>query len=290
MRWSNRLRRWGVWLRTPEGGGPPARPALIGLVIALALMGGALAVLPMSKPQPHLTPLSPELRESIAQRAAARKARAKLRRIVNGRVQPRKVRVPHAAGGRYAVAPGTSHAPRGAKGRVIRYMVEVERGLPFGVRAFAAAVHRTLNDPRGWGHGGRLRFVRVDRPPVRLRVALASPALTDRQCVPLRTNGVLSCWNGRRSIVNALRWGQGAATYGGDLASYREYMINHEVGLALGHPRRSCTAPGRPAPVMARQTISLAGCLPNPWPHPGAAPASGGQQRPEPAGGHGSAR
>ncbi|GAA3152788.1 DUF3152 domain-containing protein [Nonomuraea salmonea] len=125
----------------------------------------------------------------------------------------------------------------------MRYLVEVERGLPFEPRAFAAEVHRTLNDVRGWA-----RFHRVDHGPVRVRVALSSPRMTIRQCLPLRTGGELSCWNGRRSVINALRWAKGVPQYDGDLAAYRHYLINHEVGHALGHDHRHCPGPGRLAP------------------------------------------
>lgn len=72
--------------------------------------------------------------------------------------QKRPVAVPYSASGRYAVVPGRA-APRAGHGTVVRYLVEVERGLPFDGREFAARVHRTLNDPRGWA-----RFQRVDHP------------------------------------------------------------------------------------------------------------------------------
>jgi hypothetical protein len=167
------------------------------------------------------------------------------------------------------VVPGTAAPPESAgHGRVLRYAVEVERGLPFSAAAFAAEVHRVLNDPRGWGKGRLLRFRRVQDGPVRFRVSLSSPAMTDRMCLPLHTHGRLSCHSHGRSVINARRWGQGARPYGDDLAAYREYLINHEVGHALGHGHRSCPGRGRPAPVMVQQTKSLYGCRANPWPFP----------------------
>nr|BFE79849.1 hypothetical protein GCM10020093_024500 [Planobispora longispora] len=150
--------------------------------------------------------------------------------FANGRLQPEKVRVSRSASGRYRVVPGESLPPRGKK-KVVRYKVEVERGLPFDAEEFAREVHRILNDPRGWG----FRFHRVSRGPVDIRVSLSSPAMTDRRCLPLRTFGLLSCWNGGRAVINAMRWNEGVPGYRGDVASYREYVVSHEVGHGLGH-------------------------------------------------------
>ncbi|MFJ2033066.1 DUF3152 domain-containing protein [Streptosporangium sp. NPDC087985] len=185
--------------------------------------------------------------------------------MANGRRQPARATVPKAASGRYAVVAGGGRPPAGRKGQVIRYMVEVERGLPFDGREFADEVHRILNDRRSWG----FRFQRVERGPVKIKVSLSSPATTDRQCLPMITLGALSCWNGERAVINAVRWNVAVRGYGRDVASYREYVINHEVGHGLGHGHTPCPGPGRLAPVMLQQTKSLYGCRPNPWPSPG---------------------
>jgi hypothetical protein len=135
---------------------------------------------------------------------------------------------------------------------------------------FASAVHRILNDPLGWGRGGRtLRFVRVDDGPVDVRVSLSSPALTDRECAPLLTYGQVSCYQHGRAVINAERWLYGSPTYGTDLRDYRSYLISHEVGHSLGHHHVHCPRRGAPAPVMEQQTKSLEGCRPNWLPYRG---------------------
>lgn len=169
--------------------------------------------------------------------------------------------------GKYRVAPGKAAAPKG-KGTVVRYMVEVEEGLRATPEKFATDVHRILNDARSWGRAGQaMRFERVNSGPVRFRVSLSSPSLTDRQCHPLRTFSRVSCFNGRRAVINNVRWQHGSWTYGNDVASYREYVINHEVGHALGRDHVKCATKGKPAHVMVQQTKSLEGCSANPWPY-----------------------
>lgn len=158
-------------------------------------------------------------------------------------------------------------------GPLRRFKVEVEEGLAPGLRGygadFAAVVARTLGDPRGWGHGGRMSFQRVSSGRVSFTVTLAGPATTDRLCRPLQTRGIFSCYDSRgRAVINAMRWRDGARTYRGHLAEYRQYVISHEVGHALGHGHvTGCRADGR-AHTMLQQTKSLFGCTRNAWPYP----------------------
>lgn len=172
-----------------------------------------------------------------------------------------------------------------ATGREVRYDLEVEGGLGIDTSQLARTVHQVLLDGRGWQTKDHLRFVNLSPAQmssvahVDLHIVLASPRMTDRLCAPLNTAGETSCYNGRGAVVlNARRWVVGAKTYGTDLADYRIYLVNHEVGHGIGHFHVHCTGPGDRAPVMLQQTLRLEGCKPWPWPtgtKPGARPAPG---------------
>lgn len=186
-------------------------------------------------------------------------------------VNPR-VEVPDAGSGAFVIAPTTQpppavpeELPKGAARETWHYTVEVEGGLPFVPEDVADFVDDVLSDERGWSGVSPQRFVRVTDDQD-LRVLLASPATTDRLCAPLRTNGEVSCRNGDRVVLNALRWARGVPDYAGDLTGYRTYLVNHEVGHALGEPHRSCSRAGAPAPTMQQQTYGLDGCRANGWP------------------------
>lgn len=176
--------------------------------------------------------------------------------------QPSSVAIPEAGSGRLVVASGGR--PTGRDGQV-SYRVEVERELPFAARAVARAVEATLSDPRGWGVDGRHDLVRVDGSSD-LRIVLVTPHTADELCAPLDTGGRLSCRKGAYVVINAWRWRHGAPGYRGNLPGYRRYVVNHEVGHALGYPHTPCPEPGALAPVMLQQTLGLDGCRPNPWP------------------------
>ncbi|WP_344971371.1 DUF3152 domain-containing protein [Salinactinospora qingdaonensis] len=170
------------------------------------------------------------------------------------------------AGGELDVVSGTSEVA--GSGPLKRYLVEVEKGLPGEAADFAAAVEKILADPRSWGGDGELSFQRVDEGEVDFRVALAAPDTVDTLCAPLQTNGRVSCTQGGRAIINQNRWVSGVEHFDGDLKTYRIYVINHEVGHALGHGHVNCPSPGAPAPVMQQQTFGLQGCERNGWVHP----------------------
>lgn len=177
----------------------------------------------------------------------------------------------------------------------LRYVVEVEDGVDTssygGSDAFASLVDATLSDPRGWTNDPRFGFAHVgpeDNPDLRIR--LSSAATTREMCgqnLGLETSCRTTLTGESTVVVNEARWVRGAAPFQGDLGSYRQYLINHEVGHALGFAAHEpCTGTGNLAPVMMQQTISLNNaelhkldpeevypdsdetCRPNPWPYP----------------------
>ncbi len=174
--------------------------------------------------------------------------------------------VPEAGSGRFRVAPGPLAVTSDV--HVVYYTVEVEDGLPLKLARVAQAVESVLNERRSWAATGSVSVRRVSTDPD-VRIRIATPETTDTLCQPLDTGGRLSCRNGELVVLNAWRWVNGATTYQGDLVAYRQYMVNHEFGHALGNAHESCPGFGELAPVMLQQTKGLDGCLPNPWPRTG---------------------
>jgi hypothetical protein len=146
----------------------------------------------------------------------------------------------------------------------IRYRLLIEVGLEDLLGTWVATVGAVLDDERGWRAGGR-EFMRVDDHE-HFSVVLARPDTVDRLCKPLRTGGVYSCGRNGRATLNELRWRYGTETWGDEVAGYRVYMVNHEIGHLLGMPHRDCHEQGEPAAVMVQQTMSLDGCTTAGWP------------------------
>lgn len=179
----------------------------------------------------------------------------------------------------------------------MRYAVEIEDTIDpnrfGGSDAFAEMIRATLSDPRGWTHDPNFAFEHVARgDDPDLVFQLVSTTTAHEQCgyeIPLETSCSISGQAGgpTRVLVNEARWVRGALTFEGDLGGYRQYLINHEVGHAIGYgAHEPCGSDGGVAPIMMQQTLSLnnselhqlnpnevypddgAACQPNPWPYP----------------------
>ncbi|MGN9913212.1 DUF3152 domain-containing protein [Phytohabitans sp. LJ34] len=164
----------------------------------------------------------------------------------------------------------TGSAKRVGTGKLLRYRVEVERGLEQQPGEFAKWVDRILADQRGWTAGGQWAFQRPAAGSVDFVVRLASPDTVDKICgqYGLDTGGEVSCRGGENVVINVKRWVLATPAYTGNVDMYRHLVVNHEVGHFLGHSHVTCPGKGRPAPVMQQQIYGMGGCVPNGWPFP----------------------
>lgn len=179
------------------------------------------------------------------------------------------VRYPATGSNRWSVAAAETTGGGGSEGQLLRYRVAVERDIR-GLTAsdIATAVSATLNDSRGWTADGTWRLRRVGATEATdFTIYLATPGTRDTLCQD-EPDGYTSCRNGARVVLNVARWVTGVPGYGASLATYRQYMVNHEVGHKLGFGHERCPGRGRPAPVMQQQTLGLHGCRAGAWPYP----------------------
>lgn len=178
--------------------------------------------------------------------------------------------------GKFDAIRGFAKAP--GAGQKYRYRVDVEQGLGLDGELFAQAVQKTLNDNRSWAHNGGRTFERISSGKPDFVITLASPGTTAFWCAKSEldtTEDNVSCDSAAtdRVMINAYRWAQGSVTYGDKIYSYRQMLINHEVGHRLGKGHVTCDKDGELAPVMQQQTKFLdhdgIHCRANPWPYPG---------------------
>jgi hypothetical protein len=175
--------------------------------------------------------------------------------------------------GAFSTIPGTSEVI--GKGKLFKFSIEVENGITgVDLTAFANVVMTTLRNPQSWIAKGTQALQRVDSGQVDFHITLVTPMSVRNLCgydLPVET----SCYapNQARVVLNLARWVRGAKLYSSDLATYRMYAVNHEVGHALGHSHSHECLAGGLAPVMMQQTIGAKTangtiCQANPWPYP----------------------
>ncbi|CAM4418372.1 DUF3152 domain-containing protein [Nocardia ninae] len=194
--------------------------------------------------------------------------------------------------GTWHVVPGASAQVGTGTDSVFRYTVEIEDGIDTtgfgGDESVAKLIESTLANPKSWTHDQKFAFRRVDQGDTEFRISLTSRESTRKACgyeIPIDS----SCYNAElgRVVLSEVRWVRGAIAFEGDIGSYRQYLINHEVGHAIGyHQHQPCETDGGLAPVMMQQTFGTKNndiatlepdgvvpmdgkrCRFNPWPYP----------------------
>ncbi|PIM73175.1 hypothetical protein CTU88_05080 [Streptomyces sp. JV178] len=175
--------------------------------------------------------------------------------------------IPETGPGTFTRAPGSG--PKVGDGKVLRYRVEVEKGLSLSAADVAEEVERILGDPRGWTADGDSAFQRVSGGATDFVVKVATPGTVDDICgaYGLNTRGEVNCNVDDNVMVNLKRWELATPVYADDVTAYRALIINHEVGHFLGEGHVGCPGRGKPAPAMMQQIKGMKGCVPNVWPY-----------------------
>ncbi|MGW1743683.1 DUF3152 domain-containing protein [Nocardia sp. NPDC001965] len=194
--------------------------------------------------------------------------------------------------GTWRIVPGTSARVGAGEQYTFTYTVEIENGIDTrnfgGDESVARLVESTLGNPKSWVHDRKFAFQRIDRGEPDFRISLTARGTTRAACgfdIPIDS----SCYNSdeARVVLSEARWVRGAPAFDGDIGSYRQYQVNHEVGHAIGyHEHQPCESEGGLAPVMMQQTFGTANneiaaldpygvvpmdgktCRFNPWPYP----------------------
>lgn len=245
----------------------------LGITTWLLVWGGAFNTAPTAgTPQPAPAPAEPPAASPAPATSDPAPPVTEPSKGPEPAAAPPSATVPVHGSGQYRTAAFTRPAPAGQQGRLIRVRVEVERDLPFDPEAVAREAADVLQDGRSWTSRAEARFEFVGTGQAELSVMVLTPDTTDARCLPLRTLGDVSCQQGSAVNLNARRWADAVPDYGGDIAGYRRYLVNHEVGHYLGHSHSNCPRPGAVAPVMMQQTKGLLGCRANSWPLPGRTP------------------
>jgi Protein of unknown function (DUF3152) len=155
--------------------------------------------------------------------------------------------------------------------RVVRFRVLLEDGLATTPATFVKDLLSVLCDERSWIGSGKVRF-RYD-PKGSLLIGLRTPTSTEKACrrvVGQSVNFYYSCASTAEVVLNSDRWFTGSTSWPGSVREYRQMLVNHEIGHALGQHHRYCLRDGASAPVMMQQSKGLTTggntCKPNPWP------------------------
>jgi hypothetical protein len=162
-----------------------------------------------------------------------------------------------------ATVPSMAAPAADAAKRSIAYSIANWGAEGVDMRRFARVVDATLNDPRGWSLGGTVRFTRG--PAASFQVTIAAPSVVGSFA---GCSAYYSCRSGHYVLINADRWAHATPAFPGERLRhvYRQMVVNHEVGHALGFGHAGCSGPGDPAPVMQQQSKGLQGCRASAWP------------------------
>jgi hypothetical protein len=159
-------------------------------------------------------------------------------------------------------------------------VIKVDQDIMYSEDKFIIEVKNILMDHRGWNSKG-YNFVFVSKSvfdkivvkrgsSLKFILRLSQNKTIVDEC-GFDINEKLSCYNPTVNppnvLINYYRWMNGSRFSKLSVQDYKKYVINHEVGHALGRDHvTKCICKECKVPVMMQQTISIGKCKPNPWP------------------------
>lgn len=137
---------------------------------------------------------------------------------------------------------------------------------------FQALATAYILHPHGWSRQGYTFIVDGDehRPvnqPV-IHMTLAPQVVIDELFPEFNNQRLSVCdMNSREIYLNEARWNRlyDDDKSGMSLPAYRMYMVQHELGHALGFGHDHKAVEGGKAPIMMQQTLGTRGLHPNPF-------------------------
>lgn len=141
----------------------------------------------------------------------------------------------------------------------VYYNIITKKSAKEHAQEFTDKVRDVLGDSRGWAKFG-YSFEEIEGKAPEgsetLEIILASDEEVEAYCGFKEREGIsLSCYDpgAHKIMINLKNWlGGSKSTL--PLERYRTYVINHEVGHALGLDHNVCPAPGQPGSVMQQMT------------------------------------
>lgn len=153
--------------------------------------------------------------------------------------------------------------------KTFSYDLTFDSGLGLKADQLSEGIHKVLNDPRSWAADGYTAFQVPSRG--QYHIFILGKDEVNKYCTEAISQGYYSCTIGNAVYINADRWFNGDESFikrGGTVNDYRIYLLNRQLGLALGMPEAKCAGPGKLSPVMESQTKSDSPCKANGWPYP----------------------
>lgn len=148
--------------------------------------------------------------------------------------------------------------------------IHIDDDVDYSQKIFENKVKKVLLDKDGWQSIAKVKFKFVGKDVFdkiqtnkKIVINLSTNDTINKKCG--FGAEMLSCcdMSTKEVWINFYRWMNGSKHSKLNIYKYRDYVINHEVGHALGRLHTDCPCEDCPAPIMMQHTVSIGNCKPN---------------------------